>query len=187
MANLAEKFGEGLTPIEFVDKMSVNEETFRDWYTRFEWEDEADQEFFESLQDRDDIRCLILAADWCGDVVRNIPVVFRALEVTQMPVDVLIMEDHLDLMDQFLTLGGRSIPKVLFADMDGQLRAEWGPRPEPVQTWMRKFKEENPDREAPDYKEKIKEVYAKMAQEYGEGTAYHRYIIDELRGLLSKI
>ena len=52
------------------------------------------------------LRCLILMADWCGDVIRNIPVVFKALERTLMPVEVMIMEQFPELMDQFLT-GGR--------------------------------------------------------------------------------
>ncbi|GIQ61817.1 hypothetical protein PACILC2_03850 [Paenibacillus cisolokensis] len=47
------------------------------------------------------MRCLILAAEWCGDVVRNVPVVFRAMEVSGIPTEVLIMEEHLDTMDEF--------------------------------------------------------------------------------------
>ncbi len=34
----------------------------------------AQMAFHESLNNRDDIRCMIIAAAWCGDVVRNMPV-----------------------------------------------------------------------------------------------------------------
>ena len=54
--------------------------------------------------------------DWCGDVARNIPVVFRAMETAGIETEVLIMEENLDVMDQFLTMGARSIPVVIISD-----------------------------------------------------------------------
>lgn len=84
--------GKGIRPQAFVDGMQKNKEAFVSWYDQFAWADEEDKSFFESLQYRDDLRCLILAADWCGDVVRNVPVVFRAMEAAQIETEVLIME-----------------------------------------------------------------------------------------------
>lgn len=182
--NLASTLGKGISPQQFMDGMEKNKEAFADWYNRFEWPSGEDREFFESFRNRDDIRCLILAADWCGDVVRNVPVVFRALE-NSIPVEVLVMEQHLDVMDQFLTMGGRSIPVVIFADTGGFVLGQWGPRPEHVQAVMRKFKEANPDREAPDYNENIQVARAEMGRQYGEGTGYQAVIVKELRDLLS--
>ena len=183
--NVAEKFGKGLQPEQFIDAMTVNRDKFLDWYNRFEWKSDDDRRFFASLAGRNDLRCLILAADWCGDVVRNVPVVFRALEPSGMPVEVLIMEQHTDTMDQFLTLGGRSIPVVIFADAGGAVLGRWGPRPRHVQEVMVKFKQENPDRNAPDYEEKLKEARKEMMARYGEGTDYQQTIVAELRSLLS--
>lgn len=183
--NLADKLGKGLKPQQFIESMTKNKEAFLDWQEKFTWENEEDQKFFQSLQFRDDLRCLILAADWCGDVVRNVPVVFRALAETEMPVEVLIMEEHLDVMDQFLTMGGRAIPVVIFTDTGGFVLGTWGPRPKHVQAVMNAFKAENPDRNAPDYEEKLKKVRAEMLKQYGEGTGYQTVIVKELRELLS--
>jgi len=183
--NLAEKFGKGIAPREFMEGMTKNKETFADWYNRFSWEDEGAKEFFASLKNRSDLRCFILAADWCGDVVRNVPVVFRILEEAGIPTEVLIMEENLDVMDRFLTMGGRAIPKVIFTDAAGNVLGDWGPRPEHVQEAMRKFKQENPDRNAPDYQEKLQAVRAEMARRYGEGTDYHKAIVREIRELVS--
>lgn len=184
--NLSSKLGTGLKPQQFIDSMEKNQGAFVDWYNRFEWENEVDREFFESLSNRDDLRCLILAADWCGDVVRNVPVVFRALELTDMPVEVLVQEQNMDVMDQFLTGGGRAIPIVIFADTSGHVLGQWGPRPLHVQAVMNQFKRENPDREAADYQEKIAVARKEMMRQYGEGTAYHSVIVKELRELLSQ-
>ncbi|WP_211749950.1 thioredoxin family protein [Paenibacillus sp. Marseille-Q4541] len=183
--NLSHKFGKGLPPEEFVQNMTQNQEAFRDWYNRFEWTNEEDKAFFESLNHRDDLRVLILAADWCGDVVRNIPVVFQALEITGIPTEVLIMENHLEVMDQFLTMGGRSIPVVIFADSGGHVLGTWGPRPAHVQEAMIQFKSENPDRENADYQNNLAETRKEIKRRYGEGTESQAVIISELRELIS--
>jgi len=183
--SLAHKLGQGLSPQGFIDAMTKNREAFLDWQSKFAWANEDDREFFESLNNRDDLRCVILAADWCGDVVRNIPVVFKALENSGMPVEVLIMEENLDVMDQFLTFGGRSIPVVMITDTGGLVLGTWGPRPKYVQEPMVKFKTENPDREAPDYQAKLDETRKEIKARYGEGTEYQQLIVKELRELIS--
>lgn len=184
---LAEKWGQGITPGQFVDGMTKNREAFVSWMDRFRWPDEGLKDFFESLRFRDDLRCLILAADWCGDVVRNVPVVFKATEAAGIPTEVFIMEQHLDLMDQYLTMGGRSIPVVLFTDTGGTLLGRWGPRPQHVQEAMVAFKRDNPDRDAPDYQEKLAEVRQEIGRRYGEGTGYQTAVLQELRDILSRV
>jgi len=183
--SVAEKLDKGINAQQFMDGMTKNKETFVSLYDGFEWADPSDKAFFESLNNRDDLRCLILMADWCGDVVKNIPVVFRALEISGMPVEVLIKEEHPDTMQQFLTLGGESIPIVIFADTGGAVLGTWGPRPKHVQEAMIAFKQANPDREAPDYQDNLAETRKEIGRRYGEGTGYQAVIVRELRDLLS--
>lgn len=183
--NLASKFDQGLTPRQFVESMTKNQQAFESWYEKFTWENDNDREYFESLNHRDDLRVLILAADWCGDVVRNVPVVFRVLETAGIKTEVLILEENPEVMDNFLTMGGRAVPVVIFADTGGYVLGRWGPRPQHVQSLMNDFKRENPDREAPDYESKIAEVRKAMGQAYGEGTESHAVIVQELRSLIS--
>ncbi|MBO7748659.1 thioredoxin family protein [Paenibacillus sp. MWE-103] len=185
--NVANKLGKGISPQQFVDGMTKNQDAFKDWGSRFEWANAEDREFFASLNNRDDLRSVIIAADWCGDVVRNIPVVFKALELTGMPVDVLIMEEHLDAIDQFLTYGGRSIPVVLIVDTGGAVLGQWGPRPTYIQEPMAAFKQANPDRDAADYQEKLAATRQEIGRRYGEGTAYQQLIVSELRELLASV
>ncbi|WP_424766472.1 thioredoxin family protein [Paenibacillus sp. sgz302251] len=185
--SIADKLGQGISPQQFIDGMTKNKESFIDWSEQFVWTDESDKAFFESLSNRDDLRCLILMADWCGDVVRNIPVVFRALENSGIPIDVLIMEENLDTMDQYLTLGGRSIPVVIFADTGGAVLGQWGPRPAYVQEPMVAFKQANPDREAADYQDNLAAARQEIMRRYGEGTGYQSVIVKELRTLLESL
>jgi hypothetical protein len=184
---LASKLNQGLKSSQFMEGMSKNKEAFNSWSEQFQWNDPELEEFYESLNNRDDLRCLILAADWCGDVVRNVPVVFKAMEKAGIPTEVLIMEEHLDLMDQHLTMGGRAIPVVLFTDTGGHLLGKWGARPKHVQEVMNAFKLANPDREAPDYQEKIAVARQEMGHRYGEGTGYQTIILQEIRDILSGV
>lgn len=182
--NLYAKLGTGLKPQAFIDGMAKNKEKFVEWQMSFQWPEE-DLPYFESLRNRDDLRCMILAAEWCGDVVRNVPVVLQALAPTGIPTEILIKEEHEDVMDQFLTMGGKAIPIVIFTDAGGFVLGHWGPRPKHVQEAMVAFKQANPDREAPDYQEKLTETRAEMGRRYGEGTGYQSVIVKELRELIS--
>ncbi|UHA74747.1 thioredoxin family protein [Paenibacillus sp. 481] len=185
--NVADVLGKGLSPQSYIDTMEKNKDKFQAWSDQFAWTSDEEREFFESLQFRDDLRCLIIAAEWCGDCVRNVPVVLRALEATQIPTEILIMEQFTETLDNFLTLGGRSIPVVIFADTGGHVLAQWGPRPVDVQAHMVAFKQANPDREAADYQDNLKVVKQQMLVQYGEGTAYQARIVNELREVLSAL
>jgi hypothetical protein len=182
--SVANVLGKGISPQQFLDGMNKNKEQFVSWMEAFQWPTAEDREYFESLNNRDDLRCLILMAEWCGDVVRNVPAVFGALEVSGIPTEVLIMEEHLDTMDEFLTMGGRSIPVVIFADTGGAVLGTWGPRPAHVQEPMIVFKRDNPDREAADYQDNLAKTRQEIMARYGEGPGYQAFIVQELRKLL---
>jgi hypothetical protein len=185
--NVSAKLNQGIMPQQFIAGMTKNQDQFRSIYETFEWPNEDDRKFFEALSSRDDLRCLILAADWCGDVVRNVPVVFHVLAASGISTEVLIMEQHLDTVDEFLTMGGRSIPIVIFTDTAGVVRGQWGPRTKHVQEPMIAFKLNNPDREASDYQQKLAEAREEIMRRYGEGngTSYQSDLVSELRQLLS--
>jgi hypothetical protein len=47
----------------------------------------------------------------------------------QITLKVVLRDQNLELMDQFLTNGGRSIPKLISTDDNGEVLFTWGPRP----------------------------------------------------------
>ncbi len=184
--NIADKLGKGISPDDFINGMTVNQDKLKDWYERFSW-DEEKRAALVNLKEKLNVRAAILAADWCGDVVRNLPVVLHVLKELGIETEIFIMEQHLDLMDQFRTMGGRSIPKVIFTDPEGNVLADWGPRPAYIQEPMVRFKQENPDPNAPDYDEKKTAAYEEIHRRYGKGTEYQQLIVDELYQLFSKL
>jgi hypothetical protein len=184
---LSQYLNRGISPHAFIEGMTKNQEALKSWQEKFEWKDPELTYFFESQNNRDDLRCLVIAAEWCGDVVRNTPVVFEAMEKAGIPTEVFIMEQHLELMDQFLTMGGRSIPVVLITDTGGHLLGQWGPRPKYVQEPMVEFKRNNTDREAADYQDNLALARKEIMARYGEDTGYQTLILEELRDLLSGV
>jgi len=94
------------------------------------------------------VRWLLLTEPWCGDAAASLPVIQLMAEASPaIELSLLLRDENLDLMDQFLTDGGRSIPKLVALDPD-TLRPlyTWGPRPRPAQDMVRAYKA-NPDRE----------------------------------------
>ena len=105
---------------------------------------------------------LIITEGWCGDAAQNIPVIVKMAELNpNIEVKLILRDEHLDVMDAYLTNGGRSIPKLI------ALKAEtleelgtWGPRPVEVQEMVWEHKK-NPQESYSKFSEKIQKWYAK--------------------------
>lgn len=90
---------------------------------------------------------LILTEAWCGDAGQVIPYIEKmAMESDSISTSYVLRDENLDLMDQFLTNGGRSIPKMIILDKDSnEVLGSWGPRPSEVQIMVEERKKsENP-------------------------------------------
>ncbi|MEM6829794.1 MAG: thioredoxin family protein [Bacteroidota bacterium] len=78
---------------------------------------------------------IVLTESWCGDAANAIPILARLAELNeQISLQVVFRDENLPLMDQFLTNGGRSIPKLLALDQNLDVLYTWGPRPKEAQT-----------------------------------------------------
>lgn len=85
---------------------------------------------------------LVLTEAWCGDAAQNLPLLQQlALQQPHIELGLLLRDEHLPLMDAFLTNGGRSIPKLIIVNPEnGDLLGSWGPRPQAAQTLYRDIK-----------------------------------------------
>ena len=55
----------------------------------------------------------------------------------------MLRDENLELMDLFLTNGGRSIPKLIALDKDNNVIDSWGPRPTVATKMVADYKEKN--------------------------------------------
>lgn len=80
---------------------------------------------------------LVLTEAWCGDAATCVPVLgLLADAVRNIQLRILYRDEHLDLMDAYLTNGSRSIPKLIAVNTEGNELFTWGPRPAPAQKMM---------------------------------------------------
>jgi hypothetical protein len=84
---------------------------------------------------------LVLTEAWCGDAAQNIPMINRLAELNDnIQLRLLFRDENPDLIDAFLTNGGRSIPKLIaLKTSDLTLLGSGGPRPEDAQKRMNEF------------------------------------------------
>ena len=91
------------------------------------------------LKDVDkDLIFLTITEGWCGDAGQIIPVIEKmAEESNHITTRYILRDDNPELMNRFLTNGGRSIPIVIVIDKSSrEYLSHWGPRPSYMQNWV---------------------------------------------------
>jgi hypothetical protein len=85
---------------------------------------------------------LTIAEGWCGDAAQIIPFIHAlAAAIPQVQHRIILRDENLEVIDQFLTNGGRAIPKFILLDAQtGDVLGHWGPRPVAAQAIMNVFK-----------------------------------------------
>lgn len=78
---------------------------------------------------------LVLTEGWCGDAAQVVPVLNKMAEAQPLiQLRFILRDENLEIMDAFLTNGGRSIPKVIITKGDdNEVKNAWGPRPKELQ------------------------------------------------------
>lgn len=74
---------------------------------------------------------LVLTEHWCGDASQSLPALNAIAELSEGKIEMkLVYRDQNDeLMNEYLTNGTRSIPKLVQLDEHFNVTGIWGPRP----------------------------------------------------------
>lgn len=87
------------------------------------------------------VHVVAIAEDWCGDVVRHVPVLQRMAEAAPLlKVRYLAREQWPEVFARFLTNGGEAIPKFIFLSDRFVECGSWGPMPEACRTLIARGK-----------------------------------------------
>ncbi len=85
---------------------------------------------------------LVITEGWCGDGAQNVPAIEKmAAQNPLIQTRYLLRDENLDLMDRYLTNGGRAIPLLIC--IDGETFVElgkWGTRPRAIQEYFLQLK-----------------------------------------------
>ena len=78
------------------------------------------------------VHVVAIAEDWCGDVVRHVPVLQRLADgaAPNLQVRFISRGQHPDVFVRFLTNGGEALPKFIFLSDTFVECGNWGPMPE---------------------------------------------------------
>ncbi|CAM4297838.1 thioredoxin family protein [Zobellia roscoffensis] len=108
------------------------------------------------------VQLIVLTESWCGDAAPALPVINKVAQLNDnIDFKVVLRDENVDLMNQFLTNGGMSIPKLIVWDEENQeVLADWGPRPELAAKLVADHKEKYGEL-LPEIKEEIQQWYNK--------------------------
>ncbi len=104
---------------------------------------------------------VVLTESWCGDAAQNLPVFAKISEANpNINLRILLRDENSELMNQYLTNGSKSIPKLICIDENLNELGTWGPRPKVLQDWLYKEKA-TPTMEMSELKTEFQKWYAK--------------------------
>jgi hypothetical protein len=129
------------------------------------------------------ILMLAITEGWCGDAAQIIPLFYHLTKTSdQLDIKLVLRDEHPDLMNQFLTDGARSIPKIIFLDPTTKaVLGHWGPRPAVPQQMTMDYK--HLPEPKPDYDTYQKELHLWYARDKTASTQLE--LVEVLEGILT--
>ncbi|RTY91318.1 thioredoxin family protein [Flavobacterium sp. GT3R68] len=87
---------------------------------------------------------VVIAEGWCGDAAQLLPIFHKMASVSnKIEVKIVFRDENEDLMNQFLTNGSKSIPKLIVLDKNTlNVEGNWGPRPKGATELIKNYKAE---------------------------------------------
>jgi hypothetical protein len=130
MAVTRERFNQGMTYDEFKSWMPNNRNRIEGYESKVQL-DPKDVAFFKDLRHPLDV--VVTGADWCYDVLTNLPVLARlAQESGKLNLRIFERDENPDIRDQFLNGEYQSIPVFAFFDENFNEIGHWIERPKSV-------------------------------------------------------
>lgn len=85
---------------------------------------------------------LVISEGWCGDAAQIVPIINKmATLAPNVELKVVFRDENSELMNQFLTNGARSIPKLIVLEADTlKVAGQWGPRPKGASDLISSYK-----------------------------------------------
>ncbi|WP_241507206.1 thioredoxin family protein [Aquimarina sediminis] len=108
------------------------------------------------------ITWVVLTEGWCGDAAHILPVLNMLAELNDgIDLKIVLRDDHDELMSNFLTNGGKSIPKLIAYDKENkEVINSWGPRPSVATQMVNEYKHKHGSLDS-DFKQDLQVWYNK--------------------------
>lgn len=105
---------------------------------------------------------------WCGDSAQILPIIAKIANASdKIDLRIILRDNHLEIMDQYLTNGGRSIPKLIAINAENNKEIfTWGPRPMEAQKIVDSIKKDT----SKSQEDMINALYAWYPKDKGKST-----------------
>jgi len=105
---------------------------------------------------------LVISESWCGDAAHIMPIINKVADLNaNIDYKVVLRDENEALMNQFLTNGGQSIPKLIMIDSEtNEVLNTFGSRPTVATNMVQAYKAEH-SMLTPEFKEDLQRWYNK--------------------------
>ena len=155
------------------DYTKLNEKRMKRWDKTLKISQET-QESIKAINKK--LTWIVLTESWCGDAAHIVPVINKVAEINEnIDLRLVLRDENEDLMNMFLTNGGKAIPKLIAIEKEtGNVINTFGPRPFEAIKLVNEYKEKFGTL-TPEFKQDLQVWYNK---DKGQNT------ISELQNLL---
>lgn len=177
-------FEESMSMKEYMDRMTTNlKEPSFEVYNNFNVEE--NDEFIQLLKEKQP-HILTITEDWCGDAMLNNAVVRKIAEAANLDIRCAFRDADTDLIDRYLTNGGRAIPIYLFLNKEGEVIGKWGPRAPELQQLVTDSRAQLPEKDDPAFEEAQKQLYTSLQEKYANDSQCAKWVFEDIKAVLTK-
>ncbi len=181
-----ERYSQGMTYDQYMETVKVNKARIEEYYANVSLDSEQTARLQElASHDNGPARMMVIGEDWCGDVVRELPVLARVAEAAGLELRIFPRDENHDIMNEFLKEGlYMSIPVAVFYDQGHEYICHWIERSEVANREQGEIesaiRSEEPDISDQDFGRQRRARTAARAGDWQKAT------VDELVGLLQE-
>jgi hypothetical protein len=108
-----------------------------------------DTEIVQTISQLPPQKWVLITEPWCGDASQSVPAIASfAKASSNIELKLILRDENLEIMDMFLTNGGRSIPVLIRIQPEtNEVISHWGPRPKSAQEIFVQLKKEGKTKE----------------------------------------
>ena len=181
-----ERYSQGMTYDQYMDTVKVNKARIEEYYANVSLDSDQTARLQELVsRDNGPARMMVIGEDWCGDVVRELPVLARVAEAAGLELRIFPRDENHDIMNEFLKEGlYMSIPVAVFYDQGHEYICHWIERSQAANREQGEIeaaiRSEQPDISDQDFGRQRRARTAARAGDWQKAT------VDELVGLLQE-
>lgn len=127
---------------DYMEYARLNWSRMNRWLKRGQINEETTQKL-QSIEGKQ--KWVLITEPWCGDAAHSVPFIAMMAEKNPNIELEIQLRDSDSEIDNYLTNGGKSIPKLVIRDENGKDITTWGPRPTASQDFFLGLKEKGID------------------------------------------